>query len=176
MNNFLQQTKSKIAIIVHITNRHSLENKEVDMPAYKYLCKDCNHEVTVFLSSKEFEAKPKIKCLHCQSDNVQEKFSEFAGQEKRKCRREKTDILTKFENNNLRIVNMGVHNIGFLSDYPFLFNDERLLKIRKNDTEQVIKFIITRPTNADNDSTGYKYFYGAEILGAEILYRDNSTR
>jgi hypothetical protein len=89
---------------------------------------------------------------------------------------EKTNILTKFENNTLRIVNMGEHNIGFLSDYLFSFNDERLLKIRKNDTEQIIKFIITRPTNSDNDSTGYKYYYGAEILGAEILYRDNSTR
>jgi hypothetical protein len=33
------------------------------MPAYEYFCKDCNHEVTVFLSIKEFEAKPKIKCL-----------------------------------------------------------------------------------------------------------------
>jgi putative FmdB family regulatory protein len=79
VNNFLQQTESKIAIIVHISNRKSSENKEVDMPAYEYLCKDCNHEVTVFLSIKEFEAKPKIKCLHCQSDTVQEKFSEFKG-------------------------------------------------------------------------------------------------
>jgi hypothetical protein len=66
---------------------------------------------------------------------------------------------------------MGEHNIGFLSDYLFLPNDERLLKIRKNDIVQVIKFKITRPTDADYDSTGYKYFYGAEILGAEILYR-----
>ena len=157
-------------------NRKTSDNKEVDMPAYEYICKDCNHKVTVLLDSKEFEAKPKIKCPHCQSDNVQKKLSEFTGQEKRKCRREKTNILTKFENNNVRIVNMGEHNIGFLSDYLFSFNDERLLKIRKNGTEQIIKFIITRPTNSDNDSTGYKYFYGAEILGAEILYRDNSTR
>jgi putative FmdB family regulatory protein len=77
------------------------------MPAYEYVCKDCNHEVTVFLSSKKFEDKPKIKCPHCQSDNVQKKISEFIEQEKRKCRREKTNILTKFENNNLLIVNMG---------------------------------------------------------------------
>ncbi len=47
------------------------------MPAYEYVCKDCNHEITVFLSIKEFEAKPKIKCPHCQSDNVQKKISEF---------------------------------------------------------------------------------------------------
>jgi putative FmdB family regulatory protein len=146
------------------------------MPAYEYLCKDCNRKNNVFLSIKEFEAKPKIRCLHCQSDNVQEDFSEFTGQEKRKCRREKTNILTKFENNNLRIVNMGEHNIGFLSDYPFSFNDEKLLKIRRNGTEQIIKFVITRPTDADNDSAGYKYFYGAEILGAEILYRDNGAQ
>ena len=146
------------------------------MPAYEFLCKDCNHEVTVFLSNKEFEVIPKIKCPNCQSDNVQEKISEFTGQEKRKCRREKTNILTKFENNNLRIVNVGEHNIGFLSNCLFFLNDEGLLKIRKNYTEQIIKFRITRPTNADRDSTGYKYFYGAEILGAEILHRNNISR
>ena len=43
------------------------------MPAYEYACKDCNHDITVFLSLKEFEAKPKIKCAHCQIDNVQKK-------------------------------------------------------------------------------------------------------
>jgi putative FmdB family regulatory protein len=47
------------------------------MPAYEYVCKDCNHEYTVFLSIKEFEAKPKIKCPHCQSDNVEKKISGF---------------------------------------------------------------------------------------------------
>ena len=26
------------------------------MPAYEYVCKDCKHEFTVFLSIKEFEA------------------------------------------------------------------------------------------------------------------------
>jgi putative FmdB family regulatory protein len=151
------------------------------MPAYEYVCKDCNHEVTASLACKEFEAKPKIKCPHCQSDNLQKKLSEFTGQEKRKCRREKTNILTKFENNDLFIVNMGDNNIGFLSDYLFSVNEERLLKIRKNDTEQVIKFKITRPTNSDRNYTGYNYFYGAEILGAEILgakmlYRKNINR
>ena len=44
------------------------------MPAYEYVCKDCNKEFSVFLSIKEFEAKPKIKCLHCGSDNVQKKL------------------------------------------------------------------------------------------------------
>jgi putative FmdB family regulatory protein len=52
-------------------------NKEVYMPAYEYVCKDCNHRFTVFISIKEFEAKPKIKCPQCQSDNVQKKLSEF---------------------------------------------------------------------------------------------------
>ena len=47
------------------------------MPAYEYACKDCNHEFTVFLSLKEFEAKPKIKCPHCQRDNVQKKITDF---------------------------------------------------------------------------------------------------
>jgi putative FmdB family regulatory protein len=54
------------------------------MPAYEYICKDCNHEVTVFLSIKEFEAKAKIKCPHCQSDNVQKKISEFTAKTSKK--------------------------------------------------------------------------------------------
>jgi len=47
------------------------------MPAYEYVCKDCNHEITVFLSLKEFESKPKTKCPHCGSDNVQKKLTGF---------------------------------------------------------------------------------------------------
>jgi len=47
------------------------------MPAYEYGCRDCSHVFTVFLSIKEFESKPIIKCPHCQSDNVQKKISEF---------------------------------------------------------------------------------------------------
>jgi putative FmdB family regulatory protein len=47
------------------------------MPAYEYGCRDCRHEFIVFLSIREFEANPKIKCPLCQSDNVQKKISEF---------------------------------------------------------------------------------------------------
>jgi putative FmdB family regulatory protein len=47
------------------------------MPAYEYTCKDCNKEFIVFLSIKEFEAKPEIKCPHCGSDNVQKKLTGF---------------------------------------------------------------------------------------------------
>jgi putative FmdB family regulatory protein len=47
------------------------------MPAYEYVCKDCNHEVTIFLFIEEFDAKPRIKCLHCQSDNVHKKLTGF---------------------------------------------------------------------------------------------------
>lgn len=47
------------------------------MPAYEYTCKDCGKEFIVFLSIKEVEAKPKIKCSHCQSDNVARKLTSF---------------------------------------------------------------------------------------------------
>ena len=47
------------------------------MPAYEYTCKDCKKAFTVFLSIKEFETKPKIKCPHCQSDNVEKKLTSF---------------------------------------------------------------------------------------------------
>jgi putative FmdB family regulatory protein len=47
------------------------------MPAYEYDCKDCSKEFTVFLSIREFEAKPGIKCPNCESDNVQKKLTGF---------------------------------------------------------------------------------------------------
>lgn len=47
------------------------------MPAYEYNCKDCNKDFTVFLTIKEFEEKPKIKCPLCGSDNVQKKITGF---------------------------------------------------------------------------------------------------
>jgi len=53
-------------------------DKEVFMPAYEYVCKDCSKEFIVFLSIKEYEAKPKIKCPHCGSDNVLKKLTDFS--------------------------------------------------------------------------------------------------
>jgi len=47
------------------------------MPAYEYVCNDCKREFIVFLLIKEFEAKPKIKCSHCKSDNVVKKLTSF---------------------------------------------------------------------------------------------------
>ncbi len=47
------------------------------MPAYEYVCKDCGKEFTVFLSIKEYEEHPKIKCPHCNSDHVERAISGF---------------------------------------------------------------------------------------------------
>jgi putative FmdB family regulatory protein len=47
------------------------------MPVYEYMCKDCSKDFVVFLSIKELEAKPKIKCPHCGSDNAQRKITGF---------------------------------------------------------------------------------------------------
>ncbi len=47
------------------------------MPAYEHVCKDCNREFVVFLSLREYEAKPKIKCPGCGSDNVVRKITGF---------------------------------------------------------------------------------------------------
>lgn len=47
------------------------------MPAYEYVCRDCNKEFTVFLSISEYEVITKIKCPQCDSDNVQRKFTGF---------------------------------------------------------------------------------------------------
>lgn len=47
------------------------------MPAYEYFCGDCKHDFTVFLTLREYDANPKIKCPRCQSDNVQRKVTGF---------------------------------------------------------------------------------------------------
>ncbi len=54
------------------------------MPAYEYECKDCNKEFTVFLSLKEFDEHPEIKCPHCGSDNVGKIISGFFAKTSRK--------------------------------------------------------------------------------------------
>jgi len=51
--------------------------KGVVMPAYEYECKDCRKDFIIFLSLKEYDEKPKIKCLHCGSDKVQRQFTGF---------------------------------------------------------------------------------------------------
>jgi len=55
-----------------------------DMPAYEYICRDCNREFTVFLSIREYESKPKITCPGCTSDNIQRKLSGFFAKTSRK--------------------------------------------------------------------------------------------
>jgi putative FmdB family regulatory protein len=54
------------------------------MPTYEYECLDCSKDFTVFLSLKEYEAMPKIRCPHCGSDNVKRKMTGFFANTSRK--------------------------------------------------------------------------------------------
>jgi len=47
------------------------------VPAYGYICKDCSNVSIIFLSIKEFEAKPEVKCPHYESDSVQNELTGF---------------------------------------------------------------------------------------------------
>jgi putative FmdB family regulatory protein len=47
------------------------------MPEYEYTCKKCKKDFSIFLSFKEIEEKPEIKCSHCGSDNIQKKITSF---------------------------------------------------------------------------------------------------
>jgi putative FmdB family regulatory protein len=47
------------------------------MPAYEYVCKDCGKEFTVYISLREFEAHPLIKCPQCGSKKAERKYSGF---------------------------------------------------------------------------------------------------
>lgn len=54
------------------------------MPAYEYTCMDCKRNFVVFLSLKEREAEPVVKCLHCSSEKVEKKFSAFTAKTSKK--------------------------------------------------------------------------------------------
>ena len=54
------------------------------MPAYEYVCKDCNKTFTVFLSISEYEVITKAKCPHCNSDNVHRTITGFFAKTSRK--------------------------------------------------------------------------------------------
>ncbi len=47
------------------------------MPGYEYVCNDCKCDFMVYLTIKEYEEKPKIKCPHCQNSNVVRKLTSF---------------------------------------------------------------------------------------------------
>lgn len=54
------------------------------MPGYEYACKDCGRNFMVFLTVKEYEANPKIRCPHCESDHVEKQVSRFFAKTSRK--------------------------------------------------------------------------------------------
>jgi putative FmdB family regulatory protein len=54
------------------------------MPSYEYVCRDCKKDFMIFLSLKELEAKPRVICPHCESDNVAKKFTAFFAKTDRK--------------------------------------------------------------------------------------------
>jgi putative FmdB family regulatory protein len=61
-----------------------MERKEELMPAYEYACNDCERNFTVYLSLKEYEEKPKVKCPNCESSNVTRKIAPFFAKTSRK--------------------------------------------------------------------------------------------
>ncbi len=54
------------------------------MPAYDYKCNGCGKEFTVYLSIREFDMRPTIKCPGCQSKDVERKFTPFFAKTSRK--------------------------------------------------------------------------------------------
>ena len=54
------------------------------MPAYEYVCRDCKKQFTVFLSIRDYEAKPTLRCPKCESDNVQRILGGFFAKTGRK--------------------------------------------------------------------------------------------
>jgi putative FmdB family regulatory protein len=54
------------------------------MPSYEYTCKTCKKDFTVFLTIREIEGKPKVKCEHCKGTNVVKKLTSFFAKKRKK--------------------------------------------------------------------------------------------
>ena len=54
-----------------------INDKEPVMPAYEYKCGDCQNDFLIFLSLKEFDEKPVIRCPQCNSGNVKRVITGF---------------------------------------------------------------------------------------------------
>lgn len=70
--------------LMYMFHLESFKIEEVQMPTFEYACKDCGKEFLIFLSIKEYEANPKIKCPQCDSDHVVRKLSGFFAKTSRK--------------------------------------------------------------------------------------------
>jgi putative FmdB family regulatory protein len=57
---------------------------EVHLPSFEYVCRDCGKEFIVFLTLKEYDAKPKVLCPHCGSDHIERMLSAFTAKTSRK--------------------------------------------------------------------------------------------
>ena len=47
------------------------------MPEYDYVCTKCSKTFAVFMSFKELEAEPTVRCPHCKSDQVKKQITGF---------------------------------------------------------------------------------------------------
>ncbi len=47
------------------------------MPEYDYMCNKCGKTFALFLSFKDLEAKPVVKCPHCRSTEVKKQITGF---------------------------------------------------------------------------------------------------
>jgi len=47
------------------------------MPSYEYSCNKCKKDFTVYLTIKEIEENPKVKCEYCKGTNVVKKMTSF---------------------------------------------------------------------------------------------------
>jgi len=47
------------------------------MPEYDYVCSKCGKAFAIFLSFKDLEAKPTVRCPQCQSDQVKKQITGF---------------------------------------------------------------------------------------------------
>lgn len=89
--------------------------------------------------------------------------------DKRKSERKPVDIETQYNYNKLYIIDMGENSIGFFSNDEFLPDHTMSFDLKQNNSEENITCIIKRCSPAD-ESTGYKFFHGAEISHRETTY------
>jgi NTP pyrophosphatase (non-canonical NTP hydrolase) len=151
----------------HITLSELLLNRFYDIESDKFTCPHCASEECL-PQCKENRLINETENVLRREDELMHEIRKAMGHEKRKYLRKKTQIRTTLDGKEINIVNIGKNNIGFLSNEVSARSEEKNITIEQNDAKEYLTLKITRPSDADNEVTGFKYFHGAEILKREI--------
>ena len=151
----------------HMTLSELLLNRFYDIESEKFTCPHCASEECSPQCKENRLINETEKELRTE-DELMHEIRKAMGHEKRKYLRKKTQIQSTLDGKEINIVDIGKNNVGFLSNEVSALSEEKNITIEQNNAKEYLTLKITRPSNADNEVTGFKYFHGAEILKREM--------